>query len=301
MLQGNLNKSELSQNNSDNFNHLQSDTSMGETGPSSNQQAFLAVQAKQGMPATEATDTDSSLASSNATHFAQLLSPQTENPGLNLISNSPSIISAAVISANVSITGTNSLSSAKTSLAAVDPILTEGVQSDPNTLALESNSEINPANTSPKLSIAPALGEGPWAAALGQQALFIAKNQMSTAQLTLNPEHLGPIQVTLDMKHDQASATFVSPHDAVRQAIEASLPQLRDMFTQAGLQLGQTQIQSNLDGQFAQQSQQNQNSFANRSGAVSTSTASTETIPTSNISAASSATRVSSGLLDTFA
>ncbi|MDE3012135.1 MAG: flagellar hook-length control protein FliK [Pseudomonadota bacterium] len=91
-------------------------------------------------------------------------------------------------------------------------------------------------------------GDERWSAALGQQALFMARNQLSSAQLTVNPPNLGPIQITLDLKHDQASAVFVTPHDAVRQAIEASLPHLRDMFSAAGLNLGNAQVQADAGG-----------------------------------------------------
>jgi len=122
---------------------------------------------------------------------------------------------------------------------------------------------------------------------------------MGSAQLTLNPEHLGPIQVTLDMKHDQATAVFVTSHEAVRQAIEASLPQLRDMFTQAGLNLGHAQVQSDLNGQFAQSSQHNQDQTANRSDASSRMPIG-EDLNSSSLSS-SSLSRVSRGLLDTFA
>lgn len=184
---------------------------------------------------------------------------------------------------------------------------TENAQMYADGLHNEMSSAVNqnrgPANAanSATLNIPTPVGEGPWAAALGQQALFMAKNDMGTAQLTLNPEHLGPIQVTLDLQHDQATAVFVSPHDAVRQAIEASLPHLRDMFSQAGLQLGQTQVQPDLNGQFAQSSRQNGNNSAQRNTLGATSQAK-ESAP-NGIDAVSVplTSRVSSGLLDTFA
>lgn len=174
-------------------------------------------------------------------------------------------------------------------------------QGENSALGLESEVlHSNPA-TSTTLNIAPALGESPWAAALGQQALFIAKNQMGSAQLTLNPQHLGPIQVTLDLKHDQANAVFVSPHDAVRQAIEASLPQLRDMFTQAGLNLGQAQVQADLSGQFTKSSDQNSGSSANRRSSTSESDSIHEAGAVSHDSNLMATQGITRGLLDTFA
>ncbi|MGT2489684.1 flagellar hook-length control protein FliK [Cupriavidus basilensis] len=43
-----------------------------------------------------------------------------------------------------------------------------------------------------------------------------------TAELQLNPPDLGPLKVVLNVVNDQAQAQFVSPHAAVRAAVEAS-------------------------------------------------------------------------------
>lgn len=188
------------------------------------------------------------------------------------------------------------------SLSATDnaQVYADGLHNDTSSAVNQNRGTANAANST-TLNIPIPIGEGPWAAALGQQALFMAKNELGTAQLTLNPEHLGPIQVTLDLQHDQASAVFVSPHDAVRQAIEASLPHLRDMFSQAGLQLGQTQVQSDLNGQFAQSFRQNGNNGAQRNALGATSQA--KEIAPNGVDAVSVplTSRISRGLLDTFA
>jgi flagellar hook-length control protein FliK len=152
------------------------------------------------------------------------------------------------------------------------------------------------------LPLAPPLGDQRWTAALGQQALFMARNQLSSAQLTVNPPHLGPIQITLDLNHDQATATFVSPHDAVRQAIEASLPQLRDMFSAAGLRLGDAQVQADAGRGFGQAAG-GQGSPSGRGASGGGRTASAVTGADGVGASASSAPvmRHGRGLLDTFA
>lgn len=155
------------------------------------------------------------------------------------------------------------------------------------------------------LPLTPTVGDERWASALGQQALFMVGKHLSSAQLTLNPPNLGPIQVTLDMRHDQASATFVTPHDAVRQAIEASLPHLRDLFSAAGLHLEQAQVQAsagNLSGGAAGQ-QFNQSGDANPRFVSSASTAGVTVAGISAGPAAGSPLPIlrARGLLDTFA
>jgi flagellar hook-length control protein FliK len=46
----------------------------------------------------------------------------------------------------------------------------------------------------------------------------------------------------LNVVNDQAQAQFVSPHAAVRAAVEAALPQLRTALADNGIQLGQTSV-----------------------------------------------------------
>jgi flagellar hook-length control protein FliK len=165
-------------------------------------------------------------------------------------------------------------------------------------------SSANPAVTeatglaaSATLPLTPALGDERWSAALGQQALFMAGQNISSAQLTVNPPNLGPIQVMLDLQHDQASAVFVSPHDAVRQAIEASLPQLRDMFSAAGLNLGNVEVGAGAGGSGGN-SAGGQGSAPSGSAARTASAAGSAGLSGAGAGPAQRATR---GLLDTFA
>ena len=61
--------------------------------------------------------------------------------------------------------------------------------------------------------------------------------KLQGAQIKLNPAQLGPMEVRIQMQHDQASIQFTSAHAVVRDALEAALPRLRDMFESAGVQL----------------------------------------------------------------
>jgi flagellar hook-length control protein FliK len=94
----------------------------------------------------------------------------------------------------------------------------------------------------PVLSLAPPVDSDAWAPALGQQMLRMSASGMHTAQLNLNPEHLGPLQITLKLGEDQAQAVFSSAHEGVRKAVEAALPQLRTSLAEHGISLGQTSV-----------------------------------------------------------
>ncbi|HEY1141935.1 MAG TPA: flagellar hook-length control protein FliK [Lysobacter sp.] len=76
----------------------------------------------------------------------------------------------------------------------------------------------------------------------GARLVWMAEQRLGHAEIRLNPEHLGPIEVRVQMDGTQVSAEFQSGHAGVRQAIEASLPRLREMLGQQGLQLGQTDV-----------------------------------------------------------
>jgi len=71
----------------------------------------------------------------------------------------------------------------------------------------------------------------------------------------LNPPELGPLQITLTITNDQASAQFVSQHAAVREAIDAAMPRLREMLAEGGITLGNTSVSAESSGQQAQAEQ----------------------------------------------
>ena len=61
-------------------------------------------------------------------------------------------------------------------------------------------------------------------------------------ELRLHPEELGPLSVSLRLGEHGAQAQFVSAHPHVRQAVEQALPQLREILSEQGIQLGQASV-----------------------------------------------------------
>ena len=91
-----------------------------------------------------------------------------------------------------------------------------------------------------------------WPQQFGDKIVWLAKNEQQSAQLTINPPQLGPIQISLNLSGDQASIAFASPHAEVRQAIESAMPQLKEMLSSAGISLGQSNVGANLTQQSAE-------------------------------------------------
>ena len=97
-------------------------------------------------------------------------------------------------------------------------------------------------------AVATPLGSPHWGQDLGQQLLIGVQGNSQVVTLHVHPPELGPLQVHLQITDGQASALFVSPHPAVRQALEGALPQLRDIFAGAGMSLAQTQVSADGGG-----------------------------------------------------
>ncbi|MDP2785925.1 MAG: flagellar hook-length control protein FliK, partial [Sulfurimicrobium sp.] len=93
-------------------------------------------------------------------------------------------------------------------------------------------------------AVQPPVGASGWGDALGQKIVWMAGQHQQVAELHLNPPNLGPMEVRLTINNDQVSALFVSHQPAVREAIEAAMPRLREMFADSGMMLGNATVSS---------------------------------------------------------
>ena len=95
-----------------------------------------------------------------------------------------------------------------------------------------------------------------WGKDVGDSVVWMTRQNVQTAEISLNPPHLGPLQISLNVNGDQATAVFASPHAEVRQAITDAMPQLREMLAGAGINLGQANVGAQLQQQANQNAQQ---------------------------------------------
>ncbi len=98
--------------------------------------------------------------------------------------------------------------------------------------------------------VAPPVGSNPqWGQALGQQVQFLLGQGVQQATLHLNPPHLGPLEVHLDIQQNgQTNAFFSSAHPEVLEAISTAIPQLQASFAAAGMSLTQTSVSADSGG-----------------------------------------------------
>jgi flagellar hook-length control protein FliK len=93
------------------------------------------------------------------------------------------------------------------------------------------------ASAPPVLDIQPELKTEAWERVMAGRVVWMAREGLQRADLKLNPANMGPIEVRLTINNDQANVSFVVNNPATREAIEQSLPRLREGFQASGLSL----------------------------------------------------------------
>ncbi|MFM2478330.1 flagellar hook-length control protein FliK [Celerinatantimonas sp. MCCC 1A17872] len=102
---------------------------------------------------------------------------------------------------------------------------------------------------------------------LNERINYMVSNKLQSADIRLDPGHLGAMQIRLNLNHDQAQVQIHVHNPQAREMLEQSMPKLRDMLAQQGIQLGQSQINQGNSGNpqqqgFAQTGGQSQGGFA---------------------------------------
>ncbi|SOD17445.1 flagellar hook-length control protein FliK [Nitrosomonas ureae] len=111
-------------------------------------------------------------------------------------------------------------------------------------------------NTAPQdIHVDLPINQPKWGSEFAQKVVWLTSQQNQVAEIHLNPAHLGPVEVMLTITQDQATAQFVSPHLAVREAIQEALPRLREMMADNGIQLGNVMVGADS---FQQENKQQQ-------------------------------------------
>lgn len=80
-------------------------------------------------------------------------------------------------------------------------------------------------------------GEKGWDNMLGNRVMWAVGNQLQQASVHITPRHLGPIDIQVSIQHDQTSVSFLANNAMVKEAIEAAIPRLREMFADNNMQL----------------------------------------------------------------
>jgi flagellar hook-length control protein FliK len=135
-----------------------------------------------------------------------------------------------------------------------------------------------------------AVGTPRWSEELGTRMVLMSLHGQHEGSLNLTPEHLGPLEVRLSVHQGTASVWFGSQHADTRAALTEALPRLRELFADAGLQLGHTGVSHEAPRQGTRESEAAR--FGGGSGADAIEGAATVAPVTQ---------RMALGLVDTYA
>jgi flagellar hook-length control protein FliK len=124
--------------------------------------------------------------------------------------------------------------------AALNGANTNGAAHLQNTLLAHRAADMAPQAASAEVRTP--VGAQGWGDEIGTHLAIMAANGREAASLRLSPEHLGPLEVQISMKDGQANVVFGASNPETRNALEQSLPRLREMFAAQGLTLGNANV-----------------------------------------------------------
>lgn len=115
--------------------------------------------------------------------------------------------------------------------------LNSATSSTASTLGLARTSVVNPMDA-PSAD----LHGDDFADTIGSRLTWMAEQKIGHAHIRINPAELGPVEIRMRLDGERVHADFSSGHAEVRQALESSLPKLREMLATQGFALGQTDV-----------------------------------------------------------
>ena len=96
-----------------------------------------------------------------------------------------------------------------------------------------------------------------WSKDLGEHIIWMNNKDITAAEIKLNPANLGPISVRIDVNQDnQATILFTAQHTETKEALEASVPKLREMLNGQQLNLVNVNISQNSNSPHGRQQSQ---------------------------------------------
>jgi len=119
--------------------------------------------------------------------------------------------------------------------------------------ALTQGAVSQPLTEKPSIQLDTPMGHPKWSEGFNQRVQWVVNQSMSGAQIRLNPQNMGPIEVRIQMQNEQATVSFTAQHGATREAIDAALPRLREMLSEQNVNLGNIDVSEHS---FAEQHEQ---------------------------------------------
>lgn len=130
--------------------------------------------------------------------------------------------------------------------------ITSGTETPSAMTMLQSSTPFRGPTITPNtpLEITASVDASEWGQEFAEHVVWLGQQNMKSALINIHPEALGPIAIRVDVQQDTASVSIASHSMMVRDIIDQSMPQLRDMMQTQGIQLGDVQISSDANPKY---------------------------------------------------
>ncbi|MEE8057152.1 MAG: flagellar hook-length control protein FliK [Pseudomonadales bacterium] len=106
------------------------------------------------------------------------------------------------------------------------------------------------------------VGKPGWGDTVMQRVMWMSSQNISKAEIALDPPELGPLQVRISTQAEQTTVVFTSSHGLVREALDLGLPRLREMMENQGLDLADVDVSDQNTHQQEAQADDTEHSHA---------------------------------------
>ena len=134
---------------------------------------------------------------------------------------------------------------------------TKKIETAPGLMELNRAISSLPQTKTLSTTIQQPVGHPQWGTEMADKIVWMAQKQIPSAQINLNPRHLGPVSIHIDVDKDQTSIAFHANNPLVKESIEAALPRLKEMLASQQLNL----VDVNVSQQQSDQKQSSQAFF----------------------------------------
>lgn len=104
----------------------------------------------------------------------------------------------------------------------------------PNSQVMRRDMAAPATNATYQTAVPVEVGKPGWADGVIDKVMWMSAQNASKAEIALDPPELGPLQVRVSTQGDQTTISFNSAHGTVRDALDQSLPRLREMMENQG-------------------------------------------------------------------
>ena len=94
-------------------------------------------------------------------------------------------------------------------------------------------------------------GQQTWSEAAVEKVMWMSSQNLRSVEIMLDPAELGPLEIHIQNRGQEHQVQFVSQNPSVREALEAQMYRLREMFSQQGMDQVNVTVS---DGSAGQQS-----------------------------------------------